>query len=99
MTYANLPGVKLYKVDNKRFPLLNLVIEAAKKKNNALVVANGADEIAVDYFLKGKINFVSIYQAINQVVSKSPKSKIKTVDDLFYWDSWARVKTKEFLGK
>lgn len=86
-------------VKPKRFPLLEIILEAAKKKDNALVVLNACDETAINYFLKEKIKFIDIYKVMGYMWEHYPKQKIKGEKDIFFWDNWAREKTKEYLDK
>ncbi|MFA5008322.1 MAG: 1-deoxy-D-xylulose-5-phosphate reductoisomerase [Candidatus Omnitrophota bacterium] len=81
----------------KQFPLLGIVLEAAKRCDNALSVLNGCDETAVEYFLNKKIKFTDIHKAMGYIFSHYKQAKVKTLDDVFYWDNWGRVKTKEYL--
>jgi 1-deoxy-D-xylulose-5-phosphate reductoisomerase len=86
-------------LDYKKFPLLNLVLKAAQLRDNSLVVINASDEVAIDYFLKGKITFLAIYKAIEYVFSRCRSKKISTLEDILFWDNWARAKTKEYLER
>jgi 1-deoxy-D-xylulose-5-phosphate reductoisomerase len=86
-------------MDEKRFPLFGLMLEAAKRSDNALTVMNAADETAVDYFVKGKIKFLNIHKALNWVFEHHPAKNISSMDDVFFWDKWAREKTKEYLDR
>ncbi|MBN2483840.1 MAG: 1-deoxy-D-xylulose-5-phosphate reductoisomerase [Candidatus Omnitrophica bacterium] len=86
-------------VDFKKFPLLKLVLAAAKKGDNALTVLNASDEVAVDSFLKERIAFTDLYPILEYVYTHSPHRKISTLDEVIYWDTWARNKTKEYIEK
>ena len=86
-------------INYSKYPLLSLVLKAAKRGDNSLVVLNACDEVAIDYFLKGKINFTDIDKAMKKLFKVYPQHKIKTIDDVFHWDDWARAKTKEYLDK
>lgn len=86
-------------VDLKRFPLLKIVLEAARREDNSLVVINACDEVAIDYFLKKRVSFLSIYKAIEYIFSKYERAKLSTLEEILFWDNWARVKTKEYLEK
>ena len=79
--------------------MFDLIIEAAKKKDNALAILNACDEVAVDYFLKNKIKFIGIHKTMEYIFKRYPSQKLSNVRDVFYWDNWARVKTKEYLKK
>jgi 1-deoxy-D-xylulose-5-phosphate reductoisomerase len=75
------------------------MLEAERRKDNALVVLNACDEISIDYFLKGKIRFYHLYKVMDYIFSNYPSFKIKNIEEVFFWDDWARRKTKEFLDK
>ncbi len=83
----------------KDYPLLKIVLEAAKRKDNSLVILNACDEIAVDRFLRGKIKFTTIHKALEYIFKHYPRHKVKSVNDVFFWDDWSRVKTREYLGE
>jgi len=86
-------------IERKRFPLFYLVKEAAQREDNSLIVINAFDEIAVEYFLKGKIKFLDIQKAIEYGVLCSPGKRVNSFEEVFFWDRWARKKAKEFLPK
>ncbi|MCF7908857.1 MAG: 1-deoxy-D-xylulose-5-phosphate reductoisomerase [Candidatus Omnitrophica bacterium] len=81
------------------YPLLRIVLEAAKKQDNGLAVLNASDEVAIDHFLKGKIKFTDIYKIIAHISKIYPSCDIKNVNDVLYWDKWARRKTEERINK
>jgi 1-deoxy-D-xylulose-5-phosphate reductoisomerase len=83
------------KINN--FPLLKIILEAAKREDNSLVILNACDEVAIDYFLKKKIKFHHLYKVMDYIFGCYPRKKINSVDEVFYWDKWARNKTKEYL--
>ncbi len=96
-----LPGLNLSfeEVNYERFPLFRIVLESAKRSGNFPVVVNAADELAVEYFLKRRIKFYDIYRTVEHIFSQTKKEKISTLDAVYFWDKWARIKTKEFLEK
>jgi len=84
-------------LDYKDFPLLKVVIEAAKRGGNLPCVINAADEVAVEYFLNDRIRFYDIYRSVDHIFSITKKEKIAGLDDILFWDNWARFKAKGFL--
>lgn len=82
-----------------RYPLLDLVLEAAKRQDNSLVVLNACDEIAVESFLAKKIRFTDIHKVMQYMFANYIPVKIKNISDVFYWDNWAREKSLEFLRR
>jgi len=87
------------KVNYAKFPLLKIVIEAAKKGGNFPIVINAADEVAVEYFLKGRAKFYDIQRAVKYMFSKTKKAAVWDLNSIYFWDNWARIKTEEFLDK
>ncbi len=87
------------RVDYSKFPLLKIVVDAAKAADNLIVAVNACDEIAVDYFLKGKIKFYDIQRAIEHIIAKIKRAKVSNLNNIYFWDEWTRAKTKEFLDK
>jgi 1-deoxy-D-xylulose-5-phosphate reductoisomerase len=86
-------------VDYKKYSLLELILKAAKKQDNSLVVLNAADEVAIDYFLKKKIKFTDIHKVLKYILKHNSSCPVKGVEDVFYWDRFSRAKTKEYLDK
>ncbi|MCF7887100.1 MAG: 1-deoxy-D-xylulose-5-phosphate reductoisomerase [Candidatus Omnitrophica bacterium] len=83
----------------KKFPLLKIILEAGKRDDNSLVILNACDEVVVNLFLDGKIKFTQIGKIIKKIFENYPSKKIKSIDDIYRWDDWARNKTKEILGE
>ena len=84
---------------DKDYPLFRIILRAAEKNDNALVILNACDEVAIDYFLKKKINFVAIHKVMDYIFKHYPSSAIGGIEDIFWWDNWAREKTKEYLDR
>ncbi len=81
-----------------QFPLLGVILQAAKRDDNSLVILNACDEVVIDYFLNKRINFTQIEKILKKMFKIYPRKKIKSINDIYYWDQWARDKTKELLG-
>lgn len=87
--------LSFYDIDNETFPSVMLAKEAAKKGTIACTVYNGANEAAVELFLKGKCAFTDITEFIKIAMSKSPKIDNPTLEDIFMADDFARKTVKE----
>jgi 1-deoxy-D-xylulose-5-phosphate reductoisomerase len=57
---AALPALEFHAPDDERFPCLDLAREASRWGGFAPTVLNAANEMAVDFFLSGKIKFLDI---------------------------------------
>ncbi len=81
------------------YPLLKATLDAAKRKDNSLIILNASDEVAIDSFLRGKIKFIDIGKVIRRVLKKYPAHPVKDINDVYGWDSWARTKAQEAINK
>jgi 1-deoxy-D-xylulose-5-phosphate reductoisomerase len=55
--------------DTDAFPCLSLAIETAGIKGSAKAVLNGANEAAVERFLRGEIGFYGIYESVREALA------------------------------
>lgn len=84
--------------DMETFKLLSLAYYVANRPDGTLgAVLNGANERAVELFLKGKISFTDIFDSVEHVVL-STKELDLTVDNVFKADADARRAVDDFLG-
>ncbi|UES57975.1 1-deoxy-D-xylulose-5-phosphate reductoisomerase [Roseibium aggregatum] len=87
--------------DLDRFPALRLALEAMQAGGMAPAVLNAADEVAVDAFLKGRIGFMDIPAAIEEVLDAMGAGGKLTdaagVEDVLAIDAEARQKTGEWI--
>ncbi len=85
--------------DYNKFPCLKLAYYALDLGDSACIVLNGANEIAVDYFLQGKIKFTDIYKLVYDVLEKHKNTVVKSIDDVLFINRWAKIKSLELLKK
>jgi 1-deoxy-D-xylulose-5-phosphate reductoisomerase len=97
--FKNNISLSFAPIQYNKYPLLKIILEAAKNEDNSLVILNACDEVAIDWFLTKKIKFTDIYKVMKYIFNRYPSHKVKEVDDVLYWDKWARAKTKEYLGR
>jgi 1-deoxy-D-xylulose-5-phosphate reductoisomerase len=87
--------------DLDRFPALRLALESMRAGGIAPAVLNAADEVAVDAFLKGRIGFMDIPAAIEEVLDAMGAGGKLTdaagVEDVLAIDAEARQKTGEWI--
>ena len=79
------------KPDFNRFPNLLLAYEAINKGGNMPCVMNAANEIAVELFLKEKINFLQTSNLVEQTIQKAVFTKRPTLEDYIETDKQARA--------
>ncbi len=85
------------KPDLKKFPCLDLALQAGEIGESMPAVMNGANEIAVDAFLKGKIGFLQIPILIKRTMEAHRTSSVDSIEKVMEADSWARNTAKEQL--
>ena len=64
LDFASISKLTFEKLDDKRFPCFNLVVESGKRGGCYPAIANGANDLAVKLFLENKIGYSDIYKAI-----------------------------------
>jgi len=87
------------KFDIDTFSLLALAFYAAKKDGVIPAVLNAADEIAVKYFLDGKIGFTDVFDVVEQTVKEYINIENPTLEDIINADKEARIYTYEHIHK
>ena len=85
------------KPDKKRFRCLDLALDAGKIGESMPAILNGANEIAVNAFLEGKIGFLQIHQIIEKTMEKHEVFPINSIDQAIEADQWAQSMAKKIL--
>ena len=78
------------KPDPDTFECLSLAYRALSQGGTMSAVMNAANEIAVDKFLKGEIEFLQIPEIIKSAMDAHTPILDFTIDDVLKADSWAR---------
>ena len=76
--------------DLKRFPCLQLALEAIRAGGTYPAVLSASDEIAVDLFLNHKIRLVDIPDLIRDVLDQYQDTNSVSLDTILAADDWAR---------
>ena len=83
--------------DMERFPCLKYAYEAGKIDGTLPAVLNGADEVAVEAFLNGKIGFMDIPKIIKRAMDEHKWISHPSLDDIINTDLWVRDFTKSLI--
>lgn len=83
--------------DGNKFKCLELALRAGEIGESMPAVLNGANEIAVDAFLKGNIDFLEIPALINRTMESHRTFSIDNMKRVMEADSWARNTAKRLL--
>jgi 1-deoxy-D-xylulose-5-phosphate reductoisomerase len=103
---TNLPPLRLEDVgrltfekpDLKRFRCLDLALKAIKTGESMPAVMNGANEIAVESFLTGRIGFLQMPVLIERTMDRHVPFHPRGLEDVLEADAWARRTAEEELA-
>jgi 1-deoxy-D-xylulose-5-phosphate reductoisomerase len=84
--------------DLDSFPCLRIAAEAGKQGGTYPAVLCGADEIAVQQFLLGKIKFTDIPKLVEQALDEHKAVTRPTLEEILAADDWARDKVRQLVG-
>ena len=83
ISFPELAHLDFYAPDSTRFPAIELAYAAHRMKGNMACIMNGANEIAVDAFLKEKILFHRIPEIIEKTMEKATFVPLPDTDDIY----------------
>jgi 1-deoxy-D-xylulose-5-phosphate reductoisomerase len=84
-------------IDRERFPAIELGFRCVDEGGDAGAVLNAADEVAVDAFLNGKIEFLDIVK-LNRAQLDKRSAQAKSIDELLAVDLATRQSTLDQLN-
>ena len=85
------------KPDIEKFKCLDLALKAAERGESMPAVLNGANEIAVESFLEGRIGFLDIPDLIEKVMLAHQPHTIDNIETVMKVDAWARDTARTIL--
>ena len=98
LDFMKYPNLTFEQPDMKTFRNLELAYHALNKGGNTACVLNAANEIVVDAFLKDKISFLGMSDAIESSLNKVGFIKKPTFEDYFETDRETRIITTELIN-
>ncbi|MBP1671324.1 MAG: dxr [Bacteroidetes bacterium] len=97
--FAKLAKFEFHSPDHEKFPCIGMAYEAIKKGGNIPCAMNAANEIAVEAFLNGKIQFVSIPKIIENVMIGTEFVAEPTLEDIYKTNDQARALATTLINK
>ncbi len=91
---AKLGSLTFEEPDVDRFPALNLARRAGDIGGTLPAVFNAANEIAVDAFLNGRINFPQISEMVARTMESHQVVPQPKLEQILVADAWARAKAR-----
>jgi 1-deoxy-D-xylulose-5-phosphate reductoisomerase len=99
LDWAKLRRLDFERASTRRFPCLRLAREAMNKGGAWPCALNAADEIAVAAFLEQRLPFLGIPEVIERVLSRTPRVRFESMDDVLAADAEARRQAQEGVGR
>jgi 1-deoxy-D-xylulose-5-phosphate reductoisomerase len=102
---AHLPSLDLVQAgrlefvapDVERFPCLALAYQALRAKGTAPAVLNAANEVVVDAFLNGAVDYLDIARITGAVLERHAVRSQPSLPELLDADAWARRMAAEVI--
>ena len=98
LDFGALKNLTFEEVDRDRFPCFDLILQSAKTGGLYPAVANGANEQAVELFLKGKITYNDIYKCIYGAMQAFDGPSHVHLEDLTDADRFSREYVRFLFG-
>ncbi len=95
LRWPDIARLNFEALDVARFPCFQLALEAAKRGGTYPSVLVGADEEAVDLFLRGKIKLLEIAELIEAVLERHTSIAEPSIAETLDASAWARKMTQE----
>ena len=96
---ANIEDLNFQNVDPIRFPCFFLARQALEAGGVSTAVLNAANEVAVDNFLKGRINFQNIAHVVEATLAINLDGDLATIDAVKAIDQCARQHAQSIVDK
>jgi len=97
LNLEEIGSLSFRKPDPKKFRCLDLARSAAEAGGSMPAVLNGANEIAVDLFLKRKMDFFQIPDVIERTMGAHKTFRIDGIESVMEADRWARQKAMTLI--
>ena len=97
--FYELAKLTFEKPDMDTFKGLKLAFQAGRTGGTMPCIMNGANEVAVEAFLKGQAGFLDIYTLIEKAMEAGKVEQHPDLEQLLAADSWAREFTRQELAK
>jgi 1-deoxy-D-xylulose-5-phosphate reductoisomerase len=91
--------LRFMRADTRKFRCLELALRAAEIGESMPAVLNGANEMAVELFLQGKIGFLRIPSLIEETMRAHSPFVIDSLEKVTEADAWARQRAAEFARR
>lgn len=96
---SRIRSLEFYEVEEQKFPLFGLAVQALRENQAFSVALNAANELAVEAFLNRSIKFSDIYRVVADTLEAQEQKTIQSVEAIFDVDRKARERACEILNQ
>lgn len=96
---TKIANMTFHDVDPVRYPCFFLARQALDSGGVSPAVLNAANEVAVDNFLSGKIDFTGIAHVVETTLALNLDGDLATIDAIAAIDQWARQEAQCIVDK
>lgn len=90
-------SLEFHEADREKFPSIRMAYDVIEKKDNAGLVFNASNEVAVESFLKGEIPFTGIYFVVEKMLDTCKRNPVRSSDDISPMIEEVKKITSEFI--
>jgi 1-deoxy-D-xylulose-5-phosphate reductoisomerase len=99
LSLADIARLDFEKPDLERFPALRLAREALERGGGHAIVLNGANEIAVEAFLNGRIGFCDISRLVEEALDRIDVPAPGSVEEVVALDGETRERVSLMIAE
>ena len=97
--FAKARNWEFFPPDMERFPCLRLAYAAIETGGTATCTLNAADEVAVEAFLQGRIDFPAIASTVEETLARVPARRARSVGEVLETDRESRRVAADVIHK
>jgi 1-deoxy-D-xylulose-5-phosphate reductoisomerase len=97
--FAKIATLTFEEPDTEKFPSINLAREAGTVGGTLPAVLNAANEVAVEAFCQGQLDFPGITEVVAETMDTHQTNLDPSLDEILEADQWARQNTEQLVSK
>ncbi|QEH62065.1 1-deoxy-D-xylulose 5-phosphate reductoisomerase [Spiroplasma chinense] len=97
LDFSNLISLNLKKIDQERFEPIKLAQQCFGKTNAKAIALNAANEVCVQYFLDGKLEFYKITEIVSKIFNSVKEINYNNYSEIVEFDNQIRKDTERVI--
>ena len=99
LDFSRLRNLEFYEVDTDTFTSIRMAYNVLRERGNSGVVLNAANEVAVEYFLQGKISFKDIFKIVEKIFYNETFHTVESIEEINDSIKTTKLKTIELIER